>query len=380
MAINKQQLTQEEFNHKREFLEKVYDTANDHLKEQDNKKQQVMAAMIALLSFTMALDLTKKETILGSFDQAAKIALYIVLFFVFVSGNLILFSLKSWHEQYRQVAEIMAKLLMNDEIIKAGNESIDAYIESNLISKKRTRYDYFIKDKNYKKFFKSTEDLTNLVFMFMPFAFSATYFKVIFPNATKTMIIIFIILSITLFIFFFWYYIGKKNNTRTIRTWLTQFGIHSSNNYLAIDQTTPKIVQKTGGVVVLPVYEDGTILMLNINRKIISTDSIELVRGFLEKGEKHKNAALRELKEETGLEGSNPIELGSIHIDSGLINDNVKVYKCQVNDKNIKLQTSEHIKAYKILTLEEINNLIKENKIKDNFTISAISLYENKFH
>lgn len=214
----------------------------------------------------------------------------------------------------------------------------------------------------------------------MPFAFSATYFKVIFPNATKSMIIIFVLISIALFVFFFWYYIRKKNQTRTIRTWLTQFGIHSSNDYLAIDQATPKIVQKTGGVVVLPVYEDGTILMLNINRKIISTNSIELVRGFLEKNEKHKEAALRELKEETGLDGANPIELGSIHIDSGLINDNVKVYKCDIKDKNINVQTSEHIKGYKILTLKEINNLIKENKIKDNFTISAISLYEKKLH
>lgn len=154
MKTNKKQLSQEEFNHKREFLEKVYDTANDHLKEQDNKKQQVMAAMIALLSFTMALDLTKKETLLGSFDQVAKIALYIVLFLVFISGDLILFSLKSWHEQYRQVAEIMAKLLMHDEIVKAGNDSIDKYIEANLISKKKTWTEYFIKDKNYLKFFK----------------------------------------------------------------------------------------------------------------------------------------------------------------------------------------------------------------------------------
>lgn len=71
------------------------------------------------------------------------------------------------------------------------------------------------------------------------------------------------------------------------------------------------------GVVVLPVLEDGRII-LNLNyRHATRSWELELPRGGKLKGETNEAAAQRELKEETGFDVEHLIFLGDIAVDTG---------------------------------------------------------------
>lgn len=66
-----------------------------------------------------------------------------------------------------------------------------------------------------------------------------------------------------------------------------------------------EIVEHAGGVVILGVTEDGRIPMVRQYRKATRGVMLELPAGKLEKDEDPKEAALRELKEETGYTAAN---------------------------------------------------------------------------
>ena len=65
-------------------------------------------------------------------------------------------------------------------------------------------------------------------------------------------------------------------------------------------RATREVITHPGSVVVLPVFDDGRILMIRQYRHATRQYLWELVAGRIDHGETVKHAAARELKEETG--------------------------------------------------------------------------------
>lgn len=123
-------------------------------------------------------------------------------------------------------------------------------------------------------------------------------------------------------------------------------------------------------------------LIINLYRYGLEKFSWELPRGYKNKNESLLNCAIRELKEETGIilsNKSNIIEVGKIAINSSFIASELAVFLIKItSEPKINLHLSENIINYEWLTLTEIFQKIKDNKIIDSITISAFTLFFTK--
>lgn len=137
-----------------------------------------------------------------------------------------------------------------------------------------------------------------------------------------------------------------------------------------------RINQKHGGAVVIPEYNGRYALIQHSRHGAVL---IEFPRGFIESGESHIDGAERELKEELNFSSINSYILGELVTDSGLITDNVRAVVCEVRDPSqLSLQSSEGVIGCHFYTYEEIISLVKDGKVKDNFTLASLMLLQAK--
>jgi ADP-ribose pyrophosphatase len=146
------------------------------------------------------------------------------------------------------------------------------------------------------------------------------------------------------------------------------------------------------GVAVMPVLENGKIL-LNLNyRHATRSWELELPRGARSDGETLEQTAIRELEEETGCEMIKPILLGKMATDSGLSTSLVPIFLAKVSKQGKREQDdSEAIQANLSFTKEELRQAlangymeieIKGNTIRvpcrDSFLAFGLLLAETK--
>lgn len=133
-----------------------------------------------------------------------------------------------------------------------------------------------------------------------------------------------------------------------------------------------KLHQKNGGVVIIPIHKNQYAIIQHLRN---GENLYEFPRGFIDSGETHLTGGERELKEELNLESSNSYILGKLSTDSGLISDKIQAIICEVDDiKNLTPQKEEGVICCKFHSLEEIFGMIKQGLIRDNFTLSALTL------
>ncbi|HBW8562354.1 TPA: NUDIX hydrolase [Klebsiella pneumoniae] len=135
-----------------------------------------------------------------------------------------------------------------------------------------------------------------------------------------------------------------------------------------------RISQKHGGVVVIPECNGKYALIQHSRNGVVL---IEFPRGFIENGESHIDGAERELREELNLVSVNSYLLGELVTDSGLITDNVRAVICEVKDTSqLSLQSGEGVIGCDYYTYDEVIELVKNGKVKDNFTLASLMLLQ----
>lgn len=132
-----------------------------------------------------------------------------------------------------------------------------------------------------------------------------------------------------------------------------------------------------GGAVVVPVKDDGKIILITQFRYPHNEVVLELPAGKLEKGEDPMICASRELTEETGYSTKEIKKLGKIFTTPGFCSEVLHIYLAKgLKPGNHAREEGEEDIQLVELTLEEIEEKIKSGEIVDGKTISGIYMYK----
>lgn len=131
-----------------------------------------------------------------------------------------------------------------------------------------------------------------------------------------------------------------------------------------------------GAAAVVPVTEDGKIILVEQYRCVADQMILEIPAGKLDGGEDPALCAARELEEETGYKASEIEPLGSIYSAVGFSDEEVKVFVARgLAEGRMNLDEDEYVNVKKY-PLDTVVNMIMSGQIKDSKTISAIFMFK----
>jgi ADP-ribose pyrophosphatase len=143
-------------------------------------------------------------------------------------------------------------------------------------------------------------------------------------------------------------------------------------------EATRDIIEHPGSVVVLPVLDDGRILMIRQFRYAAKQSLWELVAGHREPNETFLESAPRELEEETGYSAKKFTKLLEFYPSPGLLSEKMVVYLAEGLTKGKSRQEEDEKISSRALTLAELEGWIKTGKIVDGKSVAGL-LYYAKF-
>lgn len=136
-----------------------------------------------------------------------------------------------------------------------------------------------------------------------------------------------------------------------------------------------------GAAAVLPVLDDGRILMVRQWRNALDRYTLEIPAGGLDGAEEPtKVCAARELEEETGYKSEDIIFLQSIIPAVAYSQEKIDIYIARnLKPSKQHLDPDEYINVEKY-TIEELVGKIENNEIQDSKTAAAIMNYYCRYY
>lgn len=125
-------------------------------------------------------------------------------------------------------------------------------------------------------------------------------------------------------------------------------------------------------------HKDNNILVERQYRRGVDDFVYELPAGWVDKNETPEQAAIRELKEETGHIGKVRF-LGTIYPQPGFSSMLAHIVEIELNgtieDRN--LEKDENIE-FELMNIDKVDSMISENKFQDMGMLAALNLFKQK--
>jgi NTP pyrophosphohydrolases including oxidative damage repair enzymes len=137
-------------------------------------------------------------------------------------------------------------------------------------------------------------------------------------------------------------------------------------------------VHHKGAAAVIPVMEDGRIIMVRQYRGPLDKEMLEIPAGGLNhEGESGLSCASRELEEETGYRSEDIKHLITIYTTVGFCDEKIEIFIANnLIESKQNLDENEFV-SLEYYSVEELKKKIFAGEIEDSKTVSAILAYDN---
>jgi ADP-ribose pyrophosphatase len=140
-------------------------------------------------------------------------------------------------------------------------------------------------------------------------------------------------------------------------------------------RATRDMIAHSGSVVVMPVLDDGKIVLIRQYRYAARQYLWELVAGRIDPGENVKQAAVRELIEETGLRAKRMRQFLEFWPSPGFLEEKMFVLLAQgVTQGEAHPEEDERIEA-RAFSRAELKKMLQNGTLRDAKTISSLLYY-----
>lgn len=139
-------------------------------------------------------------------------------------------------------------------------------------------------------------------------------------------------------------------------------------------------INHKGASAIIPVDQDGKILMVRQYRNAIDKYTLEIPAGSKDPEEDNLTCAIRECEEETGYKPNNVKHLIDVHTSVAFCNELIKVYYSNdLTQSKQNLDEDEYINIERH-SLDDLISMIFTGKITDAKTIAALLAYKSKMN
>ena len=136
-----------------------------------------------------------------------------------------------------------------------------------------------------------------------------------------------------------------------------------------------EVVSHNGGVCIIAVDDKERVLVEKQYRYAVKDYLLELPAGKLEKGEDHKEAGIRELKEETGAIAGSFEYLGYMIPTCGYCDERIHFYVAKdLSFGDTHFDEFEYVET-QFVPLSDLMEMIKKGEIHDGKTVFGLTLY-----
>lgn len=135
-----------------------------------------------------------------------------------------------------------------------------------------------------------------------------------------------------------------------------------------------------GAAAMVPVREDGKLLLVRQFRNALDRYTLEIPAGGLNgSDEPTKTAAMRELEEETGYRCKDAELLITIRTTVAFCNEKIDIYVADQLEKTSQHLDEDEFIGVEAYEVEELLKMIYAGQIEDSKTVSGILAYYNKY-
>ena len=139
------------------------------------------------------------------------------------------------------------------------------------------------------------------------------------------------------------------------------------------------VIEHRGAAVILPVLDDGRVVLIRNVRHTVGKVLWELPAGTLEAGEAPAACAAREVEEETGYRSGTLVPLTEFFASPGILNE--RMHGFLATDLEQSAQSLDHDEEIEVFPIPQwqVRDMIKDGHIEDAKTI-ALLLYWMHLH
>jgi ADP-ribose pyrophosphatase len=140
-------------------------------------------------------------------------------------------------------------------------------------------------------------------------------------------------------------------------------------------RVTRDIVVHRGSVVLLPIFPDGSILLVRQYRHALGASLWELVAGRVEAGEARPAAARRELIEETGYTASRVKEILEIFPSPGFVTERMWIFAATGLQRGAAQPEEDERLTARKFSLAALEKMIRIGSLHDSKSVAGILFY-----